>query len=216
MLCCKDHRENGCSKIFIWNYCWKYHNVLTIRHRITFSFSHKPVFNEDCVNNCFTYPACRTNISVFPLVAFLCHVGRAEFPFPYVFCYNILFWKRLLQFSCAHMRPAGARFSKVPITFRAPVSRKSRNFSVLFRVSQFSLYLESGEIVSRQTSQLFLFFFCYLENTLKDQLTKTRGWQVRKRLLRPEKLSRLSRNRHWTRNSFTESQVLVLIGGMVF
>ena len=39
-----------------------------------------------------------------------------------------------------------------------PVSRKSRNFTGHFRVSQFPLYLKNGEDLIRQlTSQLFFF-----------------------------------------------------------
>ena len=38
-----------------------------------------------------------------------------------------------------------------------PVSRKSRNFTVHFRVWQFPLYLKNGEGLSRQTSQSFCF-----------------------------------------------------------
>ena len=38
------------------------------------------------------------------------------------------------------------------------------------------------------------FSFCYLENTLKDRLSKTSGWQFRKWLFGPEKFSGLSRN----------------------
>ena len=38
------------------------------------------------------------------------------------------------------------------------------------------------------------FCFCYLENMLKDRLSKTSGWQFPKWLLGPEKLSGRSRN----------------------
>ena len=38
-----------------------------------------------------------------------------------------------------------------------PVSRKSRNFTGHFRVSQFPLFLKNGEDLSRQTLQLFRF-----------------------------------------------------------
>ena len=38
-----------------------------------------------------------------------------------------------------------------------PVSRKSRNFTGHFRVSQFPLYLKNGEDLSHQTSQSFFF-----------------------------------------------------------
>ena len=41
---------------------------------------------------------------------------------------------------------------------QGPVSRKSRNFSGHFRVSQFPLYLKNGKDLSRQTLQLFFFF----------------------------------------------------------
>ena len=40
---------------------------------------------------------------------------------------------------------------------QGPVSRKSRNFTGHFRVSQFPLYLKNGEDLSRQTLQLFFF-----------------------------------------------------------
>ena len=40
---------------------------------------------------------------------------------------------------------------------QGPVSRKSRNFTGHFRVSQFRLYLKNGEDLSRQTSQSFFF-----------------------------------------------------------
>ena len=38
------------------------------------------------------------------------------------------------------------------------------------------------------------FSFCYLENMVKDRLSKTSGCQFHKLLLAPEKLSGLSRN----------------------
>ena len=60
--------------------------------------------------------------------------------------------------------------------FAGPVSRKSRNFTGQFWVSQFPLYLKNGEDLSRKTSQLF----SYLENTLKGRLSKTSGWQFYK------------------------------------
>ena len=40
-----------------------------------------------------------------------------------------------------------------------PVSRKSRNFSVAFRVTQFSLYLQNEGVSRHETLQLFLFLF---------------------------------------------------------
>ena len=40
---------------------------------------------------------------------------------------------------------------------QGPVSRKSRNFTGHFRMSQFPLYLKNGEDLRRQTSQLFFF-----------------------------------------------------------
>ena len=69
---------------------------------------------------------------------------------------------------------------------KTPVSRKSRNFTGHFRVTQFPLYLKNGEDLSRKTSQSFFF--------LKDRLSKTSGWQFHKRLFGPEKFSGLSRN----------------------
>ena len=47
--------------------------------------------------------------------------------------------------------------SKIDLIDQGPVSRKSRNFTGHFRVSQFPLYLKNGEDLSRQTSQLFFF-----------------------------------------------------------
>ena len=67
-----------------------------------------------------------------------------------------------------------------------PVSRKSRNFTGHFRVSQFPLYLKNGDDLIRQTSQL-IFYFCCLENMLKDRLSKTSGWQFLKWLFGSEK-----------------------------
>ena len=40
-----------------------------------------------------------------------------------------------------------------------PVSRKSRNFSGVFRVTQFSLYLHNEGVSRHETLQLFLFLF---------------------------------------------------------
>ena len=58
---------------------------------------------------------------------------------------------------------------------QSPVSQKSRNFSGLFRVPQFPLYLRNAEVVSHQTSQSSS--FSYIKNTSKDQLFKTSGLQ---------------------------------------
>ena len=44
------------------------------------------------------------------------------------------------------------------VTVQGPVSRKSRNFTGHFRVTQFPLYLKNGEDLSRQTSQSFFFY----------------------------------------------------------
>ena len=41
---------------------------------------------------------------------------------------------------------------------QAPVSQKTRNFSGLFRIPQFPLYLRNAEVLSHQTSQSSLFF----------------------------------------------------------
>ena len=76
---------------------------------------------------------------------------------------------------------------------QSPVSQKSRNFSGLFRVPQFPLYLRNAEVVSHQTSQSSS--FSYIENTLKDQLFKTSGLQFDNWLFRPQEFSALSRNR---------------------
>ena len=43
-------------------------------------------------------------------------------------------------------------------TVQGPVSRKSRNFTGHFRMSQFPLYLNNGENLSRQTSKSFFSF----------------------------------------------------------
>ena len=75
---------------------------------------------------------------------------------------------------------------------QGPVSRKSRNFTGHFRMSQFPLYLKNGEDLSRQTSHLVC--FCYLENILKDRLSWTSDWQIYKWLSGPEKFSEQSRN----------------------
>jgi len=40
-----------------------------------------------------------------------------------------------------------------------PISRKSRNFSGVFRVTQFSLYLQNEGVSRHETLQLFLFLF---------------------------------------------------------
>ena len=45
------------------------------------------------------------------------------------------------------------------ITDQGPVSRKSRNFSGVFRVTQFSLYLQNKGVSRHETLQLFLFLF---------------------------------------------------------
>ena len=42
---------------------------------------------------------------------------------------------------------------------QGPVSRKSRNFSGAFRVTQFFLYLQNGGVSRHETLQLFLFLF---------------------------------------------------------
>ena len=77
-----------------------------------------------------------------------------------------------------------------------PVSQKSRNFSGLFRVPQFPLYLRNAEVLSHQTSQSSLFFLhqkhvkgldCRLQSAIRFQFD---DW-----LFGPEKLSGHSRNR---------------------
>ena len=45
------------------------------------------------------------------------------------------------------------------LTDQGPVSRKSRNFSGVFRVTQFSLYLQNEGVSRHETLQLFLFLF---------------------------------------------------------
>ena len=49
------------------------------------------------------------------------------------------------------------RWSSFVEKLQGPVSRKSRNFTGHFRVSQFPLYLKNGEDLSRQTSQSLFF-----------------------------------------------------------
>ena len=46
-----------------------------------------------------------------------------------------------------------------------PVSRKSRNFSGLFRVTEFSLYLENEGVSRHETLQLFLFPLQHMKRT---------------------------------------------------
>ena len=45
------------------------------------------------------------------------------------------------------------------ISVQGPVSRKSRNFSGLFRMTEFSLYLQTQGVSRHETLQLFLFLF---------------------------------------------------------
>ena len=47
----------------------------------------------------------------------------------------------------------------VKISDKGPVSRRSRNFSGLFRVTQFSLYFQNKGVSRHETLQLFLFLF---------------------------------------------------------
>ena len=56
---------------------------------------------------------------------------------------------------------------------QGPVSRKSRNFTGHFRVSQFPLYLKNGEDLSRQASQLF-FFLLSLKHVKKPAFQNKR------------------------------------------
>ena len=80
-------------------------------------------------------------------------------------------------------------------SYSQSVSQKSRNFSGLFRVPQFSSYLRKAEVLSHQTSQSSWFLISYIKNVLKDQLLKTSGLQFDNRLSAPEKFSRFTRNR---------------------
>ena len=75
---------------------------------------------------------------------------------------------------------SGARFSKVP--------KLSGPFSGV------TIPFVSQERNGFKSSNFSYFSFCYLENTLKDRLSKTSGWQFRKWLFGPEKFSGLSRN----------------------
>ena len=49
--------------------------------------------------------------------------------------------------------------AKQTVAVLGPVSRKSRNFSGVFRVTQFSLYLQNEGVSRHETLQLFLFLF---------------------------------------------------------
>ena len=72
---------------------------------------------------------------------------------------------------------------------KVPVSQKSHNFSSLFRVPQFPLYLCNAIKLCNPLD------FSYVKNRLKDQLFKTSGLQFDNWLFRPEKFSGLFRNR---------------------
>ena len=76
-------------------------------------------------------------------------------------------------------------------TGQGSVSRKSRNISSSFRVSQFPLYLMNGGILSHQTQQIVCFFD--FQNMSKELLVQTSVWQFRKSLLEPEKFTGRSR-----------------------
>ena len=60
---------------------------------------------------------------------------------------------RLWQIMATNWRPRESHTSRD----LGPVSRKSRDFTGHFRVSQFPFYLKNGEDLSRQTSQLVCF-----------------------------------------------------------
>ena len=72
---------------------------------------------------------------------------------------------------------------------QGPVSQKSRNFSGLFRVLQFPLYLRNATKLRNPLG------FSYIKNMLKDPLFKTRGLQFDNWLFGPEKITGRSRNR---------------------
>ena len=73
-----------------------------------------------------------------------------------------------------------------------PVSRKSRNFSGVFRVTWFSLYLQNEGVSKHETFSYFCFYFLY--NIWKDQLYRiSRSYFYEWRFV-PENFSRLSRN----------------------
>ena len=54
---------------------------------------------------------------------------------------------------------ASANVYRPEDSVQGPVSRKSRNFSGAFRVTQFSLYLQNEGVSRHETLQLFLFLF---------------------------------------------------------
>ena len=83
-------------------------------------------------------------------------------------------------FHSHHFGP-GARFSKVPKLY-GPFS----GVKIPFVTQEWRGFKSSNFTVS--------FPFCYLENMLKDRLSKTSGWQFFKWLFGPEKLSGLLRN----------------------
>ena len=72
------------------------------------------------------------------------------------------------------------------------VSQKSRNFSSLFRVPQFPLYLRNAAVLSHPTSPLG---FSYIKSMLKDKLFKTGRLKLDNWPFGPEKFSGLWRNR---------------------
>ena len=84
---------------------------------------------------------------------------------------------------------------------QGPVSRTSRIFTGHFRVSQFPLFLKNGKDLSRH------FSICYLENMLKDRLSKTSSWQFQKCLFGPEKFSGVTFEKRASAPSWLDSSV---------
>ena len=72
------------------------------------------------------------------------------------------------------MSPEMRHYSFGTFDKRAPVSQKFRNFSVLFWVPQFPLYLRNAEVL------IHPFGFSYIKNILNDQIFKTTSFSGQK------------------------------------
>ena len=80
---------------------------------------------------------------------------------------------------------------------QGPVSRKSRNFSGVFRVTQFSLYLQNEGVSRHETLQLFLFLFPLQH--MKRPALQNKQVVVLRLAFRARNVSGLSRNRRQAR-----------------
>ena len=85
------------------------------------------------------------------------------------------------------------------ITDLGPVSRKSRNFSGVNRVTQFSLYLQNEGVLRHETLQLFLFLFPLQH--IKRPALQNKQVPVLRMVFGPEKFWGLSRNGPLIRSS---------------